>query len=64
MPRNILDTFEPYAMVQPKSETDVLALLDEAIAEAQNLNMLLEASLGSLALQQRLRRNPGPPAQR
>lgn len=34
MPRNILDTFNPYAMVQPKSEADVLALLDEAIADS------------------------------
>lgn len=64
MPRNLLDTFDPYAMVQPKSEADVLALLDEAIAEAQNLNMLLDASLGSLELQQRLRKNSGPSAQR
>lgn len=38
---SVLDLFDPYAMVCPKTEQDILALLDEAIAEAARLNEIL-----------------------
>lgn len=39
---NILDTFDPYAFVAPKNESDVLAVLDECIAELGYLNSLMD----------------------
>lgn len=35
---DILQKFDPYAMIKPKSEEDILALLDEAISELDNLS--------------------------
>lgn len=34
--------FDIYAMVEPKTGADVLALLDEALAELDNINLLLD----------------------
>lgn len=33
--------FDPYAMVNPKTEGDVIALLDEALAELANIDQHL-----------------------
>lgn len=30
--------FDPYAMINPKTEHDVIALLNEAISELDNIN--------------------------
>lgn len=40
---DILKTFDTYAFVAPKTERDVLALLDECIAELGHLNSLMDA---------------------
>lgn len=39
---SILDKFDPYAMINPKTEEDFLALLDELHAEADNLTDILD----------------------
>lgn len=39
---SILNKFDPYAMINPKTEEDFLALLDELNAEADNLTDILD----------------------
>ena len=39
--------FDIYAMVQPKNESDISALLDEALSELDILNTQLNNLLGS-----------------
>jgi hypothetical protein len=38
---SILSKFDAYAMVNPKTKQDIIALLDEANAELDNLSQIL-----------------------
>lgn len=39
---SILDKFDPYTMIKPKTPEDYLALLDEAHRELDNLSKYLD----------------------
>lgn len=39
---SILSKFDPRAMVNPKTPEDIIALLNEAIFELENINSILD----------------------
>lgn len=41
----VLTKFDPRAMVEPKNQADINTLLDEALYELENINMLLDRAL-------------------
>lgn len=39
---SVLDKFDPYAMIDPKTPDDIQLLLDEAISVADDINRILD----------------------
>lgn len=42
MDKSVLQLFDPYAMIQPKTDDDYKSILAEAIAIADDINRILD----------------------